>query len=155
MEGNQTNETNTTKTKQIKTPSKNKVSSKMITSSSKEKLKIDKDNSSSNEDLHRNSKYSDDKSKKLNWNNLAINISRPVSATKENEKVQKQSPDKKREKTDTDLFEERIEKKKQRTMMYEKYLQRGGARNPGSKEVPVVSLQLHIIFKTSFERNVL
>jgi len=36
------------------------------------------------------------------------------------------------------LFEERKEIKKQRTIMYEKYLQRGGARNPGSKEIPTV-----------------
>ena len=36
-----------------------------------------------------------------------------------------------------DVFEERIEKKKQHTAMYQQYLHRGGARNPGSKEIPV------------------
>ncbi|XP_070166241.1 replication factor C subunit 1 isoform X2 [Polyergus mexicanus] len=129
------NKTNMTKIKEMKkSPSKNNVHSKMITLPSKEKLKMKKDSSSSNEDLD-NNKYSDDKSKKLNLNNLTINISRPVSATKENG-IKKQSPDKKKAKM-VDLFEERIEKKKQRTAMYEKYLQRGGARNPGSKEIPI------------------
>lgn len=127
-----------TKTKEMKkSPSKNNVYSKMITLPSKEKLKMKKDSSSSNEDLDTNNKCSDDKSKKLNLNNLAINISRPVSTAKENG-IKKQSPDKKKAKM-IDLFEERIEKKKQRTAMYEKYLQRGGARNPGSKEIPTVS----------------
>ncbi|XP_076663268.1 germ line transcription factor 1 [Andrena cerasifolii] len=36
-----------------------------------------------------------------------------------------------------DVFEERIEKKKQHIAMYQQYLHRGGARNPGSKEIPV------------------
>lgn len=116
-----------------KSPNKNKIHSKLI-SPSKEKLKVNKSNSSSNEDL--DSKYNDDKLKKLNWNNLTINTSKQVSAAKENESVKKQSSD--RKKIEADLFEERIEKKKQRTAMYEKYLQRGGARNPGSKEIPTV-----------------
>lgn len=116
-----------------KSPNKNKIHSKLI-SPSKEKLKINKSNSSSNEDL--DSKYNDDKLKKLNWNNLTINTSKQVSAAKENESVKKQSSD--RKKIEADLFEERIEKKKQRAVMYEKYLQRGGARNPGSKEIPTV-----------------
>jgi len=47
------------------------------------------------------------------------------------------SPSRKKVKT-VDLFEERVEKKKQCAIMYEKYLQRGGARNPGSKEIPTV-----------------
>lgn len=120
-----------------KSSSKNKIHLvKTIISPSKEKLKINKNNSSSNEDLDTNSKYNDDKIKKLNCNNLAINISKQVLATKENESIKKQLPDKK--KIETDLFEERIEKKKQRATMYEKYLQRGGARNPGSKEIPTV-----------------
>lgn len=118
-----------------KSPNKNKIRSKLI-SPSKEKLKINKSNSSSNEDLDTNSKYNDDKLKKLNWNNLTINTSKQVSAVKENESTKKQSSD--RKKIEADLFEERIEKKKQRAVMYEKYLQRGGARNPGSKEIPTV-----------------
>lgn len=36
-----------------------------------------------------------------------------------------------------DIYEELIEKKKQYTAMYQQYLHRGGARNPGSKEIPV------------------
>ncbi|KAG7200969.1 hypothetical protein KM043_003328 [Ampulex compressa] len=35
-----------------------------------------------------------------------------------------------------DIYEERIEKKKQSTALYQQYLQRGGARNPGSKPIP-------------------
>lgn len=126
---------NTNTKKMKKSPSKNKIHSKLI-SPSKEKLKINKNNSSSNEDLDTNSKYNDDKLKKLNWNNLTINTLKQISAAKENESIKKQSSE--RKKIETDLFEERIEKKKQRAVMYEKYLQRGGARNPGSKEVPIV-----------------
>ncbi|XP_017758699.1 PREDICTED: replication factor C subunit 1 [Eufriesea mexicana] len=37
----------------------------------------------------------------------------------------------------SDIYEEKVEKKKQRATMYQQYLQRGGARNPGSKEIPV------------------
>ncbi|XP_014607760.1 PREDICTED: replication factor C subunit 1 isoform X1 [Polistes canadensis] len=35
-----------------------------------------------------------------------------------------------------DEYEERIQMKKQSSMLYQKYLNRGGARNPGSKEIP-------------------
>lgn len=135
LKDNETNKTNSTKTKEMKkSPSKSNVHSKIIISPSKEKSKMKKDNS--NEDLHTNNKYSDDKFKKLNLNNLVINNSKMVSVVKENKNLKKQSPDKKKIKT-VDLFEERIEKKKQRAAMYEKYLQRGGARNPGSKEIPI------------------
>lgn len=126
------------KTKEMKKSlNKNNIHSKMVSLSSKEKLKMKRDSSSSNEDLDTKSKCSDDESKKLNFNNLAINSSRSVSAAKENEEIKKQSSDRKKAKM-LDLFEERIEKKKQRAAMYEKYLQRGGARNPGSKEIPIV-----------------
>lgn len=37
-----------------------------------------------------------------------------------------------------DVYEERIEKRKHHAAVYMQYLQRGGARNPGSKEIPVV-----------------
>lgn len=36
-----------------------------------------------------------------------------------------------------DVYEERAEKRKQGIAMYQQYLQRGGARHPGSKEIPV------------------
>lgn len=35
-----------------------------------------------------------------------------------------------------DVIEEKIEKKKNASILYQKYLHRGGARNPGSKEIP-------------------
>lgn len=54
------------------------------------------------------------------------------------EKVKK--VDKKPEKNEeVDFIEEKIEKKKQHAAFYQKYLQRGGARNPGCKEIPEVS----------------
>lgn len=37
----------------------------------------------------------------------------------------------------SDIYEEIIAKKKQSVTMYQQYLQRGGARNPGSKKIPV------------------
>lgn len=40
-----------------------------------------------------------------------------------------------------DVYTERAEKRKQHSQMYQQYLHRGGARNPGSKEIPQVSLQ--------------
>lgn len=142
---------NTNNKKMKKSPSKNKIHSKTIVSPSKKKLKINKDNSSFNEDLDTNSKYNDDKIKKLNYDNLAINISKQVPGAKENKSIKKQSSDKK--KTEMDLFEERIEQKKQRATMYEKYLQRGGARNPGSKEIPIVRRFTFIYNKDNCERN--
>lgn len=39
----------------------------------------------------------------------------------------------------SDEYEERIQMKKQNSILYQKYLHRGGARNPGSKEVPQVN----------------
>lgn len=74
----------------------------------------------------------DASSKKSKFTNLEI-----TSVSKETKDAQNQSVGRKRAKTE-DLFEERTEKKKQRAVMYEKYLQRGGARNPGSKEIPIV-----------------
>lgn len=79
-------------------------------------------------------------------------------ATKKNEKTPKSKPKKKGESSkpqieieknttpkkikkekivdNNDIIEEKIEQKKQRVVMYQSYLNRGGARNPGSKEVP-------------------
>ncbi|XP_018403558.1 PREDICTED: replication factor C subunit 1 isoform X2 [Cyphomyrmex costatus] len=51
--------------------------------------------------------------------------------------IEKLSSRKKVKKMEENLFEDRKEMKKQRALMYEKYLQRGGARNPGSKEIPI------------------
>ncbi|CAG5106454.1 Similar to RFC1: Replication factor C subunit 1 (Homo sapiens) [Cotesia congregata] len=44
---------------------------------------------------------------------------------------------KKKQKNDADeVYEENIAKKKQHAVAYQQYLHRGGARNPGSKEIP-------------------
>lgn len=99
----------------------------------KRKLQRDKKgSSSSNEDLDTSDKHNDNAIGKSNFKNSSVFD----SASKE-EHAEKRSPNKKKTKT-VDLFEERIEKKKQRAILYEKYLHRGGARNPGSKEIPTV-----------------
>lgn len=60
-----------------------------------------------------------------------------ISAEKDKD-IKKSSSKRKAKIMEENLFEERKETKKQRAIMYEKYLQRGGARNPGSKEIPTV-----------------
>lgn len=112
----------------------NKARSNVVTKSPlKRKFDEEEDSSSFNKDLQRNDKYT---SKKSRHKNLEV-TSVSVSTSKKAKDTEEQSPDRKKAKT-VDLFEERIEKKKQRALMYEKYLQRGGARNAGSKEIPVV-----------------
>jgi len=139
---NKRNQTIKENTKEIDKTNKNssnksnKTHSNLVRSSPlKRKLEEEnEDDSSFDKDLHGNDKY-DNTSKKSSFKNLEI-TSESISTSKKHKKTEKQSPDKK--KAETDLFEKRIEKNKQRALMYEKYLQRGGARNPGSKEIPVV-----------------
>ncbi|XP_012231846.1 replication factor C subunit 1 [Linepithema humile] len=128
---NDTNKKNKIETKEVKkSPRKNNHNATKITSPTKQKLQKKKNNSfSSNEDLSTNDEYSNNKS-----NSKKINL-KDVSTSNKDEDTKEQSQDKKKAKT-VDLFEERIQKKKERVAMYEKYLQRGGARNPGSKEIP-------------------
>lgn len=115
-----------------KSPSKNNVHSKVVTSSPlKKKLQKEKKDSS-NESLNISDKYDDKISKRSNFN-LRNNS---TSASEEDKDTQTGKSSNK--KAEIDLFNERIEKKKQRAILYEKYLQRGGARNPGSKEIPTV-----------------
>lgn len=117
-----------------KSPSKNNVYSKVVTSSSpKRKLQKEKKDSS-NGDLDISDEYDGRTSKKLKLDN-PNNISTSTSASEEDKDTGKSLS---RKKAEMDVFEERIEKKKQRAILYEKYLQRGGARNPGSKEIPTV-----------------
>lgn len=117
-----------------KSPSKNNVYSKVVTSSSpKRKLQKEKKDSS-NGDLDISDEYDGRTSKKLKLDN-SNNVSTSTSASEEDKGTGKSLS---RKKVEMDVFEERIEKKKQRAILYEKYLQRGGARNPGSKEIPTV-----------------
>lgn len=119
------------KSKEMKiSPSKNSAHSKIVTSSPKQKLHKEK-NGNSKGDLEICDEHDDKISKQ--FNNLRNNSS--MSTSEEDKDTEKSSS---RKKTKIDLFDERIEKKKQRAIMYEKYLQRGGARNPGSKEIPTV-----------------
>lgn len=133
------------KTKEVKkSPSKNNAHSKDVTSSSpKQKLQKEKKGSSKG-DLDMSDKH-DKISKQLNFNNLNNSIS--ISASEDDNDIKSPS----RKKAKMDIFDERIEKKKQRAMMYEKYLQRGGARNPGSKEIPIV--RNFIVIVVNSERN--
>ena len=65
----------------------------------------------------------------------------------EHKATKKTSP----KKIDTsDIYEEKIEKRKQHVAMYQQYLQRGGARNPGSKEIPVVCSKWISLVKNFF-----
>ncbi|XP_018342297.1 PREDICTED: replication factor C subunit 1 isoform X3 [Trachymyrmex septentrionalis] len=106
---NKTNNTSELKSEEVKSSNKNNVYSKVTNSSSKQNLQKEK-KGSSNEDL---------------------------DISKKDKDIEKSS--RKRAKImEENLFEERNEMKKQRTIMYEKYLQRGGARNPGSKEIPTI-----------------
>lgn len=126
---NKTNELKSEKVK--KSPSKNNVYSKVVTSSSpKNKLQIEK-KGNSNGSLNISDKSDDKISKRSNFDKLRNNS---TSASEEDKDTGKSS----NKKAEIDLFDERIEKKKQRAILYEKYLQRGGARNPGSKEIPTV-----------------
>ncbi|RLU25150.1 hypothetical protein DMN91_003242 [Ooceraea biroi] len=137
---NKRNEAVKEETKETKKSSKkssnesNKAHSNIVTRSPlKRKLEEEeKGSSSSNDNLDRNIKYNN-ASKRSKSKNLEITSK--VSTSKEARDAKRRSPDRKKAKT-VDLFEERVEKKKQRSAMYEKYLQRGGARNPGSKEIP-------------------
>lgn len=131
---NKTNDTTKRKSEEAKkSPSKNNVHSKVVTSSSPMKRKLQEDKKDSSKEDLRTSDKCDKISKQLSFDN-SKNNSASSSASEENKD---KSSSGKKVKT-VDLFEERIEKKKQRAIMYEKYLQRGGARNPGSKEIPTV-----------------
>lgn len=109
-----------------KSPIKNNVHSK-VASPSKQKEK----KGSFNGDLDISDKFTKT-SKQLSLDNSKNST---ITSASEEDNLTEKSPSRKKAKT-VDLFEERIEKKKQRAIMYEKYLQRGGARNPGSKAIP-------------------
>ncbi|XP_018357397.1 PREDICTED: replication factor C subunit 1 isoform X2 [Trachymyrmex cornetzi] len=104
---NKTNDTSEQKCEDVKqSPNKNNVYSKVINSSPKQNLQKEKKGS-------------------LNGDLDISNKDTEKSLSRKKAKIMEEN-----------LFEERKEMKKQRATMYEKYLQRGGARNPGSKETP-------------------
>lgn len=108
---------------------------KPVTSSPPKRKLQDEKKANSSEDL--DTKHSDKhsaKSKKLNFN-----VIKTFTSISKDEDGERQPSNKKKTK-DVDLFEEREEKKKRRAILYEKYLQRGGARNPGSKTIPTVRI---------------
>nr|XP_012147257.1 PREDICTED: replication factor C subunit 1 isoform X2 [Megachile rotundata] len=125
-----TNNENTKKTlvkdkeniKKKKTPEKNKKQSKPKTKKHS--------SNSSNEDIKHTVPESSNKSK----HTKRPKSTSPISKM-EVEHIEKKVSPKKKEVHD--VYEERVEKRKQHAQMYQQYLQRGGARNPGSKEIPV------------------
>lgn len=64
--------------------------------------------------------------------------SKKTTKKPESPKIEIERTGKKRESPKKpDEYEEAVQKKRQHSVMYQQYLNRGGARNPGSKEVPV------------------
>lgn len=134
---NKRNKTNKVKTKEMKSPNKDSnMHSKTTTSSPpKQKLQNEKKHGfSSDEDFDTSNKHTDNASEKLDFKNVLS----PSASTSTSKDVSNGRKSLNRKKVEADLFEERAEKKKQRAILYEKYLQRGGARNPGSKTIPTV-----------------
>lgn len=126
------NETNETEIKKMKRSTKNNSTYSEVVEISPVKHKLQKDKksiSSTNEEL--SDKRVSNTSEKSNYKPSAS------ASTSKNEETRERLADKRKAK-EVELFEERIENKKQRAILYEKYLQRGGARNPGSKEIPTV-----------------
>lgn len=124
-----------TEIKKTERSDKNNTHAVVITSPRKRKLqKEEKDTSTLDRSLDIDSNKHDNISKKLE-----------SEYAPKRKNIEKQSPKTKKAKTvDLDLFEGREEKKKQRAISYEKYLQRGGARNPGSKEIPNVRVYIYM-----------
>ncbi|CAK9807284.1 Replication factor C subunit 1 [Anthophora plagiata] len=86
-------------------------------------------NSSSNEEARQEDhKYSNKRKKRSSKNEPGI-----FKMEVEHRGEKKVSPQKAEA---LDIYEERIGKRKQNAAMYQQYLQRGGARNPGSKQIP-------------------
>ncbi|XP_076289848.1 germ line transcription factor 1 isoform X2 [Lasioglossum baleicum] len=114
------------------TPVKNK-------SEVKKDIELNKKKHEGKTKKHSNNSTSDDteqKDSKLNGKSKhAKNTSKAKSSTYklEIEQPKKKSPKKVEV---SDEYEKRADKRKQGSAMYQKYLQRGGARNPGSKEIP-------------------
>ncbi|KOC59072.1 Replication factor C subunit 1 [Habropoda laboriosa] len=133
---------NTKNEEQKKTPVKSKANIKsrklLDTVNVEENNKKDEtkdrkySNSSSDEIIeHVDHKYSSKPKHTKKSSKITPSISKMEVQYKEEKKV---SP----KKTEaSDIYEERIGKRKQNAAMYQQYLQRGGARNPGSKTVPL------------------
>lgn len=76
--------------------------------------------------------------KKENETDIKVGVKRKSTKTSSKLDVDKTAKGTKKAKLDVsnDMFEEIIEKKKQSAALYQQFLHRGGARNPGSKEIP-------------------
>ena len=110
----------------VKESEKTKSSSKDEEKPKNEKSPSSKENKNRNTD-HSEKKH-ENKSKKKNTPHEKLEV----------EKVSKPNKDKEKDKEMdyNDIIQEKVEKKKGNAMLYQNYLNRGGARNPGSKEIP-------------------
>lgn len=124
-----------------RSPSKHNNARSKNSSVSPSKRKSHKKKNSSSNSNNDPSISNDHTDQELDFKSVANRLE--CASTSKTKDIEQKSP--KKAKT-VDLFEERVEKKKQRAFMYEKYLQRGGARNPGSKEIPIVSVYIFISF---------
>ncbi|KAF7991816.1 hypothetical protein HCN44_010617 [Aphidius gifuensis] len=98
-----------------------------------EKIKETLDISKNNEEPSSSTKKNTNDAKK------SSKIDKKKTKKHEVEIEENKKPDNKKNATedDFDFLEDRIIKKKQHAASYQSYLSRGGARNPGSKEIPV------------------
>ncbi|XP_053978468.1 replication factor C subunit 1 [Hylaeus volcanicus] len=126
--------------KEEKTPIKKKDNVKK--KETPEKSNVDRTNKTSE---LKNKKHSNDSSSKdieiYKHDNKSKNVEKPSIPKVGISKIEIKHEEPKRKvspkKTEVlDVYEERIERKKHNAARYQQYLQRGGARHPGSKKVP-------------------
>ncbi|XP_078032825.1 germ line transcription factor 1 isoform X2 [Augochlora pura] len=107
---------------------------KTIPSKNKDKTEEDSTHKKSNTDLsNKNVNISDSKLNGKSKHAKNTSKAKPSGYELEIDQSKRKSPKKEE---GADEYEKRGEKRKQSSAMYQQYLQRGGARNPGSKEIP-------------------
>ncbi|XP_043793318.1 replication factor C subunit 1 [Apis laboriosa] len=104
---------------------------------SKENVKKKKTFDKTNQEKNNEKIYKLKSKKHSNNSNSSKSSSEDIEhENSEHNKIQHKKTSSKKMDT-SDIYEEIIAKKKQSATMYQQYLQRGGARNPGSKKIPV------------------
>lgn len=98
----------------------------------KEKSDIQENGEKPKKEKPATNKFDEIKEKLINKGKLENGIKEKKK--KLNEKIEIEP--KKEKEEEPDFVQEKIEKKKQNAKAYQSYLNRGGARNPGSKEIP-------------------
>ncbi|XP_015183799.1 PREDICTED: replication factor C subunit 1 [Polistes dominula] len=126
---------------------KEKKTNRTSNEKKKDSVSVDDEISCKNKDTKQEGRSSG--SKELSLTNEENNVDTqmknvPKKASKRSKPISTIEIEAKKAKKDNSLnnsssldeYEERIQMKKQSSMLYQKYLNRGGARNPGSKEIP-------------------